>query len=127
MSSAMDRGRRPGYTGFVALGLASGLIAGLLGVGGGAVMVPALVAFMGLGQRQAHAVSLGAVAPLALAAALTYGAAEEVRLDVAVALFAGGAVGAPLGARLLVRADEEGARRAFGVLLVATSIYLIVT
>jgi hypothetical protein len=44
----------------------SGLAGGLLGIGGGGVMVPPLVAVTGLAQRTAHAVSLGAVVPLAL-------------------------------------------------------------
>jgi uncharacterized membrane protein YfcA len=110
-----------------AIGFASGVAGGLLGIGGGGVMVPLLVAFAGVAQRNAHAVSLGAVVPLALAAAITYGAADEVRLDMALALFAGGAVGAPVGAWLLSRADDQIARRAFGILLLATSGYLFLS
>lgn len=108
----------------LAIGLASGLAAGLLGIGGGALMVPLLVSVVGLTQRQAHAVSLGAVIPLALAAAVTYGIADQVRLTTATALFVGGVVGAPVGARLLATVDDRLARRAFGLLLLATSIYL---
>jgi uncharacterized protein len=109
------------------IGVASGFLAGLLGIGGGGLMVPLLVSVGGLRQRQAHAVSLGAVVVLALAAAITYGASDEVRLGTAIALFVGGAAGAPLGALLLARVDDRLARRAFGVLLVCTSAYLLVT
>jgi uncharacterized protein len=111
----------------VLIGIGSGFLAGLLGIGGGGLMVPLLVSVGGLRQRQAHAVSLGAVVVLALAAAITYGASDEVRLGTAVALFAGGAAGAPLGALLLSRVDDRLARRAFGVLLVCTAAYLLVT
>lgn len=111
----------------VLIGVGSGFLAGLLGIGGGGLMVPLLVSAGGLRQRQAHAVSLGAVVVLALAAAITYGAADEVRLGTAIALFAGGIVGAPLGAQLLSRADDALARRAFGVLLLATATYLLLT
>jgi uncharacterized membrane protein YfcA len=110
----------------LAIGVLSGLAAGLLGIGGGGLMVPMLV-YAGIAQRDSHAVSLGAVIPLALAAAITYGEADEVRLDMALALFAGGAVGAPLGALLLSRANDRLARRVFGVLLLATSAYLFVS
>jgi uncharacterized membrane protein YfcA len=111
----------------VLIGVASGFLAGLLGIGGGGLMVPLLVSVGGLRQRQAHAVSLGAVVVLALAAAITYGASDEVRLDTAAALFIGGAAGAPLGALLLSRVNDRLARQAFGVLLVCTAAYLLVT
>jgi uncharacterized protein len=111
----------------VLIGVASGFLAGLLGIGGGGLMVPMLVSVGGLRQRQAHAVSLGAVVVLALAAAITYGASDEVRLGTAAALFIGGAAGAPLGALLLSRVNDRLARQAFGVLLVCTAAYLLVT
>jgi uncharacterized protein len=111
----------------VLIGVASGFLAGLLGIGGGGLMVPMLVSVGGLRQRQAHAVSLGAVVVLALAAAITYGASDEVRLGTAAALFVGGAAGAPLGALLLSRVNDRLARQAFGVLLVCTAAYLLVT
>ena len=108
----------------VLIGIASGFLAGLLGIGGGGLMVPLLAGMAGYQQRQAHAVSLGAVVVLALAAAITYGAADEVRLGTAAALFTGGMLGAPLGALLLSRVDDRLARRAFGVLLIVTSAFL---
>lgn len=111
----------------ILIGVGGGFLAGLLGIGGGGLMVPLLVSFEKLRQRQAHAVSLGAVVVLALAAAITYGAADEIRLGTAAALFAGGVFGAPLGARLLSRTNDVLARRAFGVLLVCTAIYLAAT
>jgi uncharacterized protein len=112
---------------WIVIGALSGFLAGLLGIGGGGLMVPMLVSFAGVRQRDAHAISLGAVVLLALAAAITYGASDEVRLGTAVALFVGGVVGAPIGALLLSRVDDRLARRAFGALLVATAIYLVLT
>lgn len=90
-------------------------------------MVPLLVGLAGFTQRDAHGASLGAVIPLALAAALVYGAADEVRIETALVMFAGGAIGAPLGARLLFRANDEHARKAFGVLLVCIAAYILVS
>ena len=91
-------------------------------------MVPLLVSAGGLRQRQAHAVSLGAVVLLALAAAITYGAAGEVRLGTAAALFVGGAAEVRRWARgCFPGGDDRFARRAFGIMLVGTSAYLLLT
>ena len=53
-------------SGAIAIGLAGGIIAGLLGVGGGVVFVPGLVIFLGLGQHQAEATSLLSIVPVAI-------------------------------------------------------------
>ncbi len=52
--------------GAIAIGLAAGILAGLLGVGGGVLFVPGLVFFLGLGQHQAEASSLLAIVPVAI-------------------------------------------------------------
>jgi uncharacterized protein len=52
--------------GAVAIGVAGGIVAGLLGVGGGVLFVPGLVIFLNLGQHQAEATSLLAIIPVAL-------------------------------------------------------------
>ncbi|MEA2181771.1 MAG: uncharacterized protein QOK16_4701 [Solirubrobacteraceae bacterium] len=53
----------------ILIGLTAGLFAGLLGVGGGALFVPALTIFLGLGQIEAEATSLLAIIPVALVGA----------------------------------------------------------
>ena len=81
----------------VTIGGAGGLLSGLLGVGGGLVMVPLLVFWAGYRQREAHAMSLGAIIPISLASVLTFGVAGQVRLGYAVALTLGSIVGARVG------------------------------
>ena len=90
----------------VAIGILGGILSGLLGVGGGIVMVPLLVFWAGYRQRDAHAMSLGAIIPISIAGIATYGIAGEVRYGYAVALAAGSIVGAQVGARLLAQIDE---------------------
>jgi uncharacterized protein len=53
-------------TGALAIGLVGGIIAGLLGVGGGVLFVPGLVLFLGLNQHHAEATSLLAIVPVAI-------------------------------------------------------------
>jgi hypothetical protein len=108
----------------LAIGCGGGLLSGLLGVGGGIVMVPLLVLWAGYAQREAHAVSLGAIIPISLAGIATYGVAGEVRWWQALGLAAGAIVGARIGAGILARIDERLLKIVFGVFLVAVAALL---
>jgi uncharacterized protein len=110
---------------FAAIGGAGGLLSGLLGVGGGVVMVPLLVLRAGYRQREAHAMSLGAIIPISLASVLTYGVAGDVRVGYALALATGSVVGARVGAGLLARIQERPLKIVFGLFLAAISILLV--
>ena len=91
----------------LAIGLGGGVLSGLLGVGGGIVMVPLLVLWAGYAQREAHAMSLGAIIPISMAGIATYGVAGEVRWWQALGLAVGSIVGARIGAGILARIDER--------------------
>jgi uncharacterized membrane protein YfcA len=110
----------------VAIGLVGGVLSGLLGVGGGIVMVPLLVLWARHGQRDAHAISLGAIIPISIAGIATYGAAGEVRVYPALALAAGSVGGARVGAMLLARIDERLLKVVFGVFLIAVAVLMAV-
>ena len=114
--------RRPLDLQLVAIGVAGGLLSGLLGVGGGVVMVPLLVLWAGYRQRDAHAVSLGAIIPISVAGILTFGVAGRVNWLDAVALTIGAVAGARMGAGLLARIDERPLKIVFGCFLVAAAI-----
>lgn len=110
------------------IGLAAGLNSGLLGVGGGVILVPGMVALLGLSQRPAIANSLAAIVPMAAVGALVYyfaGPTPHIRLDLAVALALGGAIGAILGARLAHRTSERTLRIFFALLVLGISIRLL--
>jgi uncharacterized membrane protein YfcA len=110
----------------IAIGLAGGVLSGLLGVGGGIVMVPLLVFWAAYGQRDAHAVSLGAIIPISCASVLTYGVAGEVRPGPAAALAVGAIAGARVGAGALARIEERPLKLVFGLFLGAVSILMLV-
>ena len=109
-----------------AIGMFGGVLSGLLGVGGGVIMVPLLVLWAGYRQRDAHALSLGAIIPISIAGAITFGAAGKVRLVDAVALAIGAVAGARVGAGLLARIEERPLKLAFGIFLVAVSALMVV-
>ena len=105
-----------------AVGVLAGVASGLLGVGGGIVIVPLLVLWAGYAQRDAHAWSLGAIVPIALAGLIAYGVAGRVQLPEAAALTVGSLVGAAIGADLLSRLPERTLKLAFGLALIAISL-----
>jgi uncharacterized membrane protein YfcA len=106
------------------IGLGGGVLSGLLGVGGGVIMVPLLVLWARYRQREAHAVSLGAIIPISVAGIATYGVAGEVRYWQALGLAAGSIVGAAMGARLLAQIDERLLKIVFGAFLVGVAVLL---
>lgn len=108
----------------IAIGVGGGVLSGLLGVGGGIVMVPLLVLWAGYSQRDAHAISLGAIIPISLAGVVTYGVAGEVRIWEAVALSIGAVAGARVGAGLLTRLDDYVLKLAFGFFLLFVAVLM---
>jgi uncharacterized membrane protein YfcA len=105
-------------------GVGGGLLSGLLGVGGGIVMVPLLVLWAVYSQRDAHALSLGAIIPISIAGIAAYGVAGEVRYGTAIALAAGSIVGARIGAGWLARIDERLLKIVFGTFLVGVAVLM---
>ena len=107
------------------IGAAGGALSGLLGVGGGVVMVPLLVLWAGFKQRDAHAMSLGAIIPISLASVVTYGVAGKVRVVDAAALAAGSVLGARAGASLLARISERPLKLVFGLFLAGVAVLML--
>lgn len=106
------------------IGFGGGVLSGLLGVGGGVIMVPLLVLWAGYRQREAHAMSLGAIIPISVAGIATYGVAGQVRYWPALGLAAGSIVGARIGAGFLARIDERLLKVVFGLFLVGVAVLL---
>jgi uncharacterized protein len=106
------------------IGVAAGILSGLLGVGGGVVMVPALV-MVGLGQHRAQATSLAAIVPIALVGAILFARADSVDVGAAVVLAAGSLVGVRAGALLMHRLSDVLLGRVFAVFLIIVAITLL--
>jgi uncharacterized membrane protein YfcA len=87
-------------------------------------MVPLLVLWAAYSQRDAHAISLGAIIPISIAGIATYGVAGEVRYWQALGLAAGSIVGARFGAELLARIDERLLKIVFGTFLVGVAVLM---
>lgn len=109
----------------VVVGLAAGTLSGMFGVGGGFIMVPMFVLWLGVEQRRAHATSLAAIIPIAATAALGYAIQHQVDWPAVVLVLAGSMVGANYGVRLLHGLPLPMIQRAFAVLLLVTAVRLM--
>lgn len=104
------------------IGLVAGLLAGLLGVGGGVVLVPALVLLLGFDQHVAQGTSLLVVVPAALVGSTINHRRGRFRIRDAALLVAGGLAGAALGSSLALGLDDAMLRRLFAALLIGLGI-----
>ncbi len=112
--------------GFLLLGLVAGILSGLLGIGGGIILVPALAFIFGLSQHQAQGTTLALmVPPIGLLAALTYYRQGYVNLKIAAFVCLGFFFGGLLGAKIATALPTGILRRIFGVALLATAIRMI--
>jgi uncharacterized membrane protein YfcA len=111
----------------IGIGLVAGVLSGLFGIGGGIVIVPALV-FIGLSQKQATGTSLAALLlPVGLLGVLEYMRRHEVQFRYAFGIAAGLLVGALVGARLAGHLSNLVLRRAFAGLMIVAAIRLLFT
>jgi uncharacterized membrane protein YfcA len=107
------------------IGLGAGSLGGLVGVGGGVVMIPLMVAVLGLGQHRAHGTSLAALVFTGLAGAIAYSTRGHVDVAAAAALALPAVATARFGARYAHALPEWQLKRSFGAFLVVIIALLV--
>lgn len=113
--------------GFTALGLLAGILAGLLGVGGGIVMVPAMIILFGIPAAVAKGTSLGVIIPTSVVG--TQRNAKKGNCDVRVATIVGlaGVASAFAASKLSVGLDEQVSNVLFATLLTVVAVRMFIT
>lgn len=109
----------------LATGLVTGFVSGLMGVGGGIIMIPAMVLLLGLPQIKAQGVSLAAMIPTALSGIRTHSKAGNVELGVGKWTGLGAAAGAVLGATAASHLDNHVLQFVFAGFLVFTAALMV--
>ena len=113
---------------YLLLGLVAGTLSGLIGIGGGVIIVPALVFLFGLSQHQAQGTTLALlVPPVGLLAALTYYRQGYVDLKIAAFICVGFFLGGLLGAKFAMGLSNVILEKVFGVALLLIAIKMILT
>ncbi len=106
----------------LAIGIVTGTIGGVLGVGGGFILIPAMVFFLHFGQHLAEGTSLAVVLPTAVSGAVAYRRRGNVRFDLAALVALGGVAGAVIGANIVVHISDRPLRALFACFLLVMGI-----
>lgn len=121
-----DATTRPSTARVVAIGVGAGLLSGMFGVGGGILVVPALVLMLKFDQRLANGTSLGAVLPISVASLVTYWSHDNVDWIMAAWLVVGALGGAVLGTRWIHVLPRRVLGYLFAVMLLVTAVRLFI-
>ena len=109
----------------VVLGMTTGFMSGLFGIGGGILMVPGLLFIAKFDSRRAHATSLAAMLPMAVSGLVTYVVNDTVDWPVVGLLSLGSVFGAFVGTSLLTRLSRRALAIAFAVPLLIAAVRLL--
>ena len=112
----------------IILGLVSGLLSGVFGIGGAIIVIPALIFIIGLSQHEAQGTSLAfMLPPVGILATWNYWKAGHVNWKIALVLSLTFVVGAYLGSQFSLNISDKTLRRLFGVLMILVAIKLIIS
>jgi uncharacterized membrane protein YfcA len=113
---------------YIILGLVAGIFGGMFGLGGGLIIIPALVYLFGFTQLQAQGTNLVIMLPpIGLLAALRYYYSGNVKLNIVLFVCLGFLFGGFIGAHLIQALPQPIVKRAFGIIMLIVSLRMILT
>ena len=111
---------------YLILGLTSGTLSGMFGIGGGTILIPALVFLAGLSQHEAQGTTLAIMLlPIGLLAVIRYYQSGYVHFYIALFICIGFLIGGLLGANMAEAVSNLVLRKAFGIFLMIVAFYTI--
>ena len=110
------------------IGMVTGIMAGMLGIGGAVVMIPALVFILGFSQQAAQGTSLAVMLPpIGIIAAYNYYKAGHVNFKFALILAGAFIVGSYFGSKFALTIPQATLRKIFGILLLIVAAKMFFT
>ncbi|MBL0146855.1 MAG: sulfite exporter TauE/SafE family protein [Chitinophagaceae bacterium] len=110
----------------ILVGIAAGMLGGMVGVGGGIIIVPALVYFIGFSQKTAQGTSLGLIMlPVGILGVLQYYKQGHVDFRVVAILAVGFLVGSYFGSKVALSLPQDTVKKIFAVLLILIAIKML--
>ena len=110
----------------IIIGLAAGILSGLFGVGGGIIIVPALIFFLGMSQHEAQGTSLGLMLlPIGVLAAYNYFQTGNLDVKAGLIIALTFVIGGYFGSKIALGIDEVMLKRIFGVMMLVVALKLI--
>ena len=110
----------------VLIGIAAGMLSGLVGIGGGLIIVPALVYFLGFSQHTAQGTSLAMILlPVGIFAVIFYYKQGHVDIKVVWLLALGFIIGSALGSKVALNLPQETVKKIFAILMIAIAMKML--
>lgn len=110
----------------IVIGLLAGTLGGFVGIGGGLIIVPALIFFLGMTQFQAQGTSLAMMLPpIGILAVINYAKSDNLDWKYAMILAGAFIIGGYFGSKLTLSLSPVVVKRTFGVLMIFAAIKLI--
>lgn len=110
----------------IIIGIAAGIFSGLIGVGGGLIMIPLFVLFIGLNQHEAQGLSLAVMLPpVTLLAALNYHQAGAINWKMALIVASFFIIGGYVGSKFALKIDQQTLRKVFGIIILIVALKMI--
>ena len=108
------------------VGLIAGALSGLVGIGGGIIIVPVLVYFLGYTQQEAQGTTLFMfLLPIGILGVMNYYKAGYVRFDTALIVASTFVIGSYFGSKFAISLDQKTVKQIFGVIIVLLGIKMI--
>ena len=112
----------------IAIGIVTGIMAGMLGIGGAIIMIPALVFLLGISQQTAQGTSLAVMLPpVGIIAAYNYYKAGQMNIKFAIVLAIFFLVGSYFGSRLALNLPQAVLKKIFGILLLLVAAKMLLS
>jgi len=108
------------------IGLAAGILSGMIGIGGGIIIVPALVFVLGFTQQQAQGTSLGLLLlPVGILAVMNYYKAGYIDVKVVGIMCATFILGGWLGSKVAISLPQETIKKIFAIVLIVVALKML--
>jgi len=109
------------------IGLMAGMLSGLVGVGGGIIIVPALIYFMSMSQHEAQGTSLAVLLlPVGIFAVMNYYKAGYVDVKTTLIIASTFVIGGFIGSKIAISIDQNLIKKIFGVFLLLVALKMII-
>ena len=110
----------------ILVGIAAGILGGLVGVGGGIIIVPALIYFIGFSQKTAQGTSLGLIMlPVGILGVLQYYKQGHVDFKVVGMLAVGFLLGSYFGSKIALSLSQETVKKIFAILMIVIAVKML--
>ncbi len=110
----------------ILIGIVAGTLSGLVGIGGGIIIVPALVYFIGFSQKTAQGTSLGLILlPVGILGVLQYYRQGHIDVKVVWVLAIGFLIGGYLGSKIALNLSQETVKKIFAVLMIIIALKML--